>query len=85
MIGYEAGRSPQVVFYDVTNFCYGTEDPDGDELDEDGNVWSQGLRKMGVSKENRKQPIVQTGLFMDGNGLPIAIEGFPGNTLDHLA
>jgi transposase len=39
---------------------------------------------MGVSKEKRKQPIVQTGLFMDDNGIPIAVESFPGNTLDHL-
>ena len=37
---------------------------------------------MGVSKENRKQPIVQMGLFMDDQGLPISIESFPGNTLD---
>ena len=39
---------------------------------------------MGVSKENRKQPIVQTGLFLDSNGIPISIEIFAGNTLDHL-
>lgn len=39
---------------------------------------------MGVSKENRKQPIVQMGLFLDDNGIPISIEMFPGNTLDHL-
>ena len=39
---------------------------------------------MGVCKEERKLPIVQMGLFMDDSGLPIAIESFPGNTLDHL-
>ena len=39
---------------------------------------------MGVSKEHRKQPIVQMGLFMDEQGVPISIETFPGNTLDHL-
>ena len=39
---------------------------------------------MGVSKEQRKQPIVQMGLFMDEQGVPISIETFPGNTLDHL-
>jgi len=39
---------------------------------------------MGVCKEERKLPIVQMGLFMDDNGIPIAIETFPGNTLDHL-
>lgn len=39
---------------------------------------------MGVCKEERKLPIVQMGLFMDDTGIPIAIESFPGNTLDHL-
>ena len=39
---------------------------------------------MGVCKEERKLPIVQMGLFMDDDGIPIAIESFPGNTLDHL-
>ncbi|MBO4228975.1 MAG: IS1634 family transposase, partial [Clostridia bacterium] len=35
-------------------------------------------------KENRNQPIVQMGLFLDDSGLPISYEIFPGNTLDHL-
>lgn len=68
-------RSTNIIYYDVTNFFFEIEDPD----DEDDS-----LRKMGVSKENRKQPIVQMGLFMDEQGIPISIETFPGNTLDHL-
>jgi len=80
----KAGRNPDVVFYDVTNFYYEIEDPDDDILDDDGEILEKGLRKMGVSKENRKQPIVQMGLFMDNNGIPIAVESFSGNTLDHL-
>ena len=80
----KARRRPEIIYYDVTNFYFETEEPDDDELDEDGAVVEKGLRKMGVSKENRKQPIVQMGLFMDDNGIPIAIESFPGNTLDHL-
>ena len=78
------GRNASTVFYDVTNFFFEIEEPDEDTLDEDGNVIERGLRKMGVSKENRKQPIVQMGLFLDDNGIPISIEMFPGNTLDHL-
>ena len=39
---------------------------------------------MGVCKEERKLPIVQMGLFMDQQGIPICVETFPGNTLDHL-
>lgn len=75
-------RNPEIIFYDVTNFFFEIEDPDEDILDKEGNVMERGIRKMGVSKENRKQPIVQMGLFMDDQGLPISIESFPGNTLD---
>lgn len=75
-------RNPEIIFYDVTNFFFETDDPDEDHFDEEGNVIEKGFRKMGVSKENRKQPIVQMGLFMDDEGLPISIEAFPGNTLD---
>ena len=68
-------RKTDIIYYDVTNFFFELDDPDeGDDA----------LRKMGVSKENRKQPIVQMGLFMDNTGIPISIETFPGNTLDHL-
>jgi len=80
----KAHRRPEIIYYDVTNFYFEIEEPDDDELDDDGDVVEKGLRKMGVSKENRKQPIVQMGLFMDDRGIPIAIESFPGNTLDHL-
>ena len=68
-------RTTNVIYYDVTNFFFEIEEPDEEEND---------LRKMGVSKEHRKQPIVQMGLFMDEQGVPISIETFPGNTLDHL-
>ena len=78
------GRNTGTVFYDVTNFFFEVEEPDEDMIDEDGNVIEKGLRKMGVSKENRKQPIVQMGLFLDDNGIPVSVEMFPGNTLDHL-
>ena len=78
------GRNTDTVFYDVTNFFFEVEEPDEDKTDDEGNVIEKGLRKMGVSKENRKQPIVQMGLFLDDNGIPISIEMFPGNTLDHL-
>lgn len=80
----KANRSPNIIYYDVTNFYFEIEDPDDDILDEDGNVVQKGLRKMGMCKEERKLPIVQMGLFMDDNGIPISIESFPGNTLDHL-
>lgn len=80
----KAGRSPEIIYYDVTNFYCETEDPDEDTLNENGAIKETGLRKMGVCKEERKLPIVQMGLFMDDSGIPIAVETFPGNTLDHL-
>jgi hypothetical protein len=80
----KAHRSPEIIYYDVTNFYFEVEEPDEDILDADGNVAEKGLRKMGVGKEERKLPLVQMGLFMDDQGIPIAIESFPGNTLDHL-
>jgi len=80
----KANRRPEIIYYDVTNFYFEIEDPDDDELDDKGEILEKGLRKMGVCKEERKQPIVQMGLFMDDKGVPIAIESFPGNTLDHL-
>lgn len=78
------GRDKGLMFYDVTNFFFETDRPDDDLVDEEtGEVVRKGIRKMGVSKENRKQPIVQLGLFMDGNGIPVSFGMFPGNTLDH--
>ena len=76
------GRSADTVFYDVTNFFFETARPDEDFEDADGDVVA-GLRKFGVSKENRRQPIVQLGLFLDDNGIPISFATFPGNMLDH--
>lgn len=80
----KAGRSPEIIYYDVTNFYFEIEEPDDDILDDEGNIIGKGQRKFGVCKEERKLPIVQMGLFMDDSGIPIAIESFPGNTLDHL-
>lgn len=77
-------RATDIIYYDVTNFYCEIEYPDEDDVDKEGNIIQKGLRKKGVSKENRNLPIVQMGLFMDEQGYPMAIESFPGNTLDHL-
>jgi transposase len=76
------GRSTQICFYDVTNFWFEINNNDKDLLDDDGNVIQYGLRKRGVSKENRREPIVQMGLFIDDNGIPIGYQLFPGNNND---
>jgi hypothetical protein len=76
------GRNTEVCFYDVTNFWFETGQNDEDEKDADGNITQRGLRKKGVSKEKRGEPIVQMGLFIDDNGIPIAYRLFPGNNTD---
>lgn len=60
-------RNTQILYYDCTNFFF--------EIEE-----SEGIKQYGVSKENRPNPIVQMGLFMDGSGLPLAFSMTPGNT-----
>lgn len=65
------GRDSSLVYYDVTNYYFETDKTDG-------------FKKKGVSKEHRPNPIVQMGLFMDNNGLPITYQLFPGNTNDCL-
>ena len=61
----------EAVFYDVTNYYFEIDDPDE-------------LRKKGVNKEHRPNPIVQMGLFMDSLGLPMCYKLFEGNTNDCL-
>ena len=63
-------RKTGIIYYDCTNFYFEIEQAEDD-------------KQYGVSKENRKQPIVQMGLFLDDSGIPISYEIFPGNTLDH--
>ena len=55
------------MYYDCTNFFFEIECEDD-------------FRKYGKSKENRPNPIVQMGLFMDGDGIPLCCETTPGNT-----
>jgi hypothetical protein len=63
------GRNTETVYYDVTNYYFEIDAPDE-------------LRKKGVSKEHRPDPIIQMGLFMDANGIPLSYGLFPGNTND---
>jgi len=67
------GRDLKYAFYDVTNYFFEIDFPD-----------EAGDRQRGVSKEHRVDPIVQMGLFIDQNGLPVSMTLFPGNTSDTL-
>lgn len=60
-------RNNKILYYDCTNFFFEIEEEDG-------------LKQYGKSKENRPNPIVQMGLFMDGDGLPLAFDITSGNT-----
>jgi len=63
------GRADGIVYYDVTNYYF--------EIDEQDE-----MRKKGVSKEHRPDPIIQMGLLTDSSGIPITYDTFPGNTND---
>ena len=60
-------RNDKVLYYDCSNYYFKIEQ-------EDGN------KKYGKSKEHRPNPIIQMGLFMDGDGIPLAFSLFPGNS-----
>ncbi len=88
------GRVTNLTYYDVTNYYFETMYGDDDVYDLDENseiikdengkpiIVKKGFRKKGVSKENSKGPIVQMGLFIDNNGIPVSHKLFPGNTQD---
>lgn len=59
-------RNDKILYYDCTNYFFEIEQEDGD-------------RKYGKGKEHRPNPIIQMGMFMDGDGIPLAFSLFPGN------
>lgn len=59
-------RNDKVLYYDCTNYYFEIEQEDGD-------------KKYGKCKQHRPNPIIQMGLFMDGDGIPLAFSLFPGN------
>jgi len=72
------GRDSQLGYYDVTNYYFEIPYNDEDEYDERGVLVKKGFRKKGPSKEHRPDPIVQMGLLMDSNGIPMAFNTFSG-------
>lgn len=59
-------RNDKILYYDCTNYFFELEQEDGD-------------KKYGKCKEHRPNPIIQMGMFMDGDGIPLAFSLFPGN------
>lgn len=77
-------RDKSVLYYDCTNYYFETECEDEDIVDEVTGEIIHGLRKYGVSKEHRPNPIVEMGLFMDADGIPITMSIHPGNTSEQI-
>ena len=65
-------RDTSALYYDCTNFFF--------EISQEDE-----LRKFGHSKENRPNPIVQLGMFVDGSGMPLAFDVFPGNRNEQIS
>lgn len=72
------GRDPHLGYWDVTNYYFEIPYEDDDIFDENGNLIKKGQKKRGPSKEHRSDPIVQMGLLMDSNGIPMAFNTFSG-------
>ncbi len=64
-------RNDKILYYDCTNYFFEIEQEDGS-------------KQYGPSKENRPNPIVEMGLFMDGDGIPLAFSIHSGNTNEQL-
>lgn len=63
---FSGKRNDKILYYDCSNYYFEIEQEDGS-------------KKYGKSKEHRPNPIIQMGLFMDGDGIPLAFSLFPGN------
>ena len=66
-------RDTSVCFYDCSNYYFEIETDDEDYVDEVTGEIIKGLRKYGPSKEHRPNPIVEMGLFMDKDGIPLSM------------
>lgn len=72
-------RDTSICYLDCTNFYFETEANDLDYIDEVTGEFKRGLRRYGVSKEHRPNPLVQMGLFMDRDGIPLTMSIRPGS------
>lgn len=84
-------RDMSVSYFDCTNYYFdiGRSDmdafgDDGGPVDKKGNPAEIKYRKRGPEKNHRPDPIVEMGLLMDKNGIPLAFDLFPGNESEKL-
>ena len=64
-------RNDKILYYDCTNYFF--------EIEQE-----EGIKQYGPSKEHRPNPIVEMGLFMDGDGIPLAFSISEGNKNEQL-
>lgn len=84
-------RDMSVSYFDCTNYYFDigrsdmdTFDDNGNPVDKNGNPSEIKYRKRGPEKNHRPDPIVEMGLLMDKNGIPLAFDMFPGNESEKL-
>lgn len=84
-------RDLSTTYFDCTNYYFDigcsdldTLDDDGNPVDKDGNIAEAKYRKRGPEKNHRPDPIVEMGLLMDKNGIPLAYDLFPGNESEKI-
>ena len=66
-------RDTSVCYYDCSNYYFEIESPDDDYVDEITGEIIKGFRKYGMSKQHQPAPLVQMGLFMDSDGIPLSM------------
>lgn len=72
-------RDVKTTYFDCTNYYYDISKPDVDDVDHEGNILKKRYRKYGPEKNHRKDPIIEMGLLIDKNAIPLSYGLFPGN------
>lgn len=78
-------RDTTHTYYDCTNYYFEINYNDTDLVDEEGNILQKNYRKRGPEKNHRPDPIIEMGLLMDSNDIPLSYDLFPGNESEKLS
>lgn len=78
-------RNTTHTYYDCTNYYFEINYNDTDLVDEEGNIIEKNYRKRGPEKNHRPDPIIEMGLLMDSNEIPLSYDLFPGNESEKLS
>ena len=78
-------RDASHTYYDCTNYYFEINYNDTDLVDEEGNILQKNYRKRGPEKNHRPDPIIEMGLLMDSNDIPMSYDLFSGNESEKLS